>query len=628
MKLELWVFSQPYSKLYPLRLFELLRFMHPLIITRQFRIFLKSMIDFLVYMKPYIVISSILIISNTVVSLQYISPAGMVWPYTSSEDDLLPGYLITATKVLLTSGTGTLQARTSFLDGHGWALYFIFQSLLVKYFIDNCFVAIYIYIYASLVKQYADRLNTIPLDFEKSTWQKKAMLSRSVFFGAARKKKEMEEKKAAEELETKRKLLLEAKARSVMRGVEGQRLFTSALNRIFNNSKKKRATLGEVVQNEVKEFNVIDESSHRGRRVSSQQNPRPSIRLKQGGVYPVSNFLKNRLTLNLDDSFERPTSDNNLMTDRTENLPTSETSKEVRRNQKSSNSKSHTLINSKRLTSNIDIPLQNSTPSNKTGIERARSSNPNWNSPGRKSRLLRKLSILRETIKITKPSKLIIWFSTPFFKRTSTIAISLLAISTTFTLKPLACQRWAGFFPVLSFYALFLLYFIFENCCLVIFPSCQAYIELKYHRNASKKVDNEGTSKPGFRSLLKFSWFGLLMALGNLAYLVTFNLHCTSSDVGLLILQVIICLNYLLVITRIHEFKTIVIVQLKMALRFLNNMAVIFVSLLIVSVMLTDIFAEGIMACESEKVERAHFRNVSENHSSVVCTQGSFSHSG
>ena len=421
------------------------------------------MIDFAAYMKSYILIAVVFVVSNSIICLQYISPAGLIWPFDNHDSDYMPEYIIASTKVFLTIDTGSLQYRSSMNDGHGWAFYFILQTLLAKYLLDNCFVAMYIYIYASLVKQYTGKQNTIPLDFEKSTWQKKAMISKSVFFGAARRRKEIEMKKAEAEQETRRKLMFEAKTRIVMRGLEGQRLFTSALNRIFTNSKKKRTTLIDQSSLSIKEFDVIDENTHRGRRIS-HQNPRPSIRFKYG-INSGAGYLKNKLTLNLDNLADRLPSDNNLMTDRTENLPTSETPREDRRHQKSVTSKFQTVINSKQINQRHTMQDSGIVPNRKEGIERAQSSTSNWGSPGRKARLLRKLSVIRETIKLTRPSKLVLWMGTPYFKRFSTIAASIQAILTTLTLKPLACINWPGYYPVLIGYSALVAYFLFEICC-------------------------------------------------------------------------------------------------------------------------------------------------------------------
>ena len=100
-------------------------------------------------------------------------------------------------------------------------------------------------------------------------------------------------------------------------------------------------------------------------------------------------------------------------------------------------------------------------------MNRTRSSNLSLIMPNTKSRLLKKLSFIKGMTSQQKPSLLVIWTGTRGFFIVSTTACTALALTTTLSLKPVACTGWKGFYLVFSLIWICNAYFIFEITLLV-----------------------------------------------------------------------------------------------------------------------------------------------------------------
>ena len=130
--------------------------------------------------------------------------------------------------------------RAAVLDSPGWTVFFVLQSLAAKYLIENLFLTIYISIYSRLILHHATKQAAIILDFEKSAHQKREMVEKSIFRGASDRRKQLFRERQQAEIEARSSLLKEMKGLRIMRGTEGRRLFTNALNSVLKTSKRKQ----------------------------------------------------------------------------------------------------------------------------------------------------------------------------------------------------------------------------------------------------------------------------------------------------------------------------------------------------------------------------------------------------
>jgi hypothetical protein len=466
-EVEVYAFHQPFPKLYLLRLFELLRYLRYLTAAKQFKIFLKSLIDFSSYMLPFAIISVIFVLTSTSISLQYISRQAYAWPFHEQTRDLFWYYLIGSIRLYFCSNSGTLMYRAAVLDSPGWTVFFVLQSLAAKYLIENLFLTIYISIYSRLILHHATKQAAIILDFEKSAHQKREMVEKSIFRGASDRRKQLFRERQQAEIEARSSLLKEMKGLRIMRGTEGRRLFTNALNSVLKTSKRKQRSDSVTPPTiSIAGFSYRDPDTP-NRRISSLANRRKNRLISQlMGAQSNDSFSK-RLALPLPEIPET-----NLMSERNENLPTVETPRGA--------DQPSTLLNIRgnHLSRTFQSPARQLSQANlssdvsgsHTLMNRTRSSNLSLIFPHGKGRLLRKLSMVKGVGRVEKPSAFITWFGTPTFLTVSTIAAVVLSVITTLSLKPLACSGWQGFYPMFSIFWLCNLYFGFELTVLVIFP--------------------------------------------------------------------------------------------------------------------------------------------------------------
>jgi hypothetical protein len=167
-----------------LRGFELLRLLASIKLPKQLKIFAKTFISFTAYILPYFFILLCLLFMITLISMNLFRKEIYVSPYLLEKPDLHEylAYFVTSMQVLLVSDWQKVLNRCSYAYGSHTGLYFIFCTIILKYFLENLMLAFFVYIYSDVHSKYAkEDASRIFLTFEKTNVEKKKLLGHSIF---------------------------------------------------------------------------------------------------------------------------------------------------------------------------------------------------------------------------------------------------------------------------------------------------------------------------------------------------------------------------------------------------------------------------------------------------------------
>lgn len=147
------------------------------------------MINFSSYLIPYLIILVATIFSVTIISLNlFDSESYLESQLQLSTSDSLLKYAVSSFQVIFVSNWGEVNENYQLMDrciyyyGIHVALFFIGIAIIMKFVVENCMVACFIFIYNSL---YWDLIkedsSQIYLNFDKTTREKKNRIQRSIF---------------------------------------------------------------------------------------------------------------------------------------------------------------------------------------------------------------------------------------------------------------------------------------------------------------------------------------------------------------------------------------------------------------------------------------------------------------
>lgn len=423
------------------------------------------MIDFSTFMIPYAIISGIMVLTTTSLALQYVSGAAFAQNYPGEPQDTFWYYLTSALRIHLCTGVGRLLQRAAAEDSAGWSAAFLLHAVLAKYLLETLFLARFISTYSRLIEHHALRQANVLLDFEKSALQKKEMVEKSIFRGAADKRKELLRDKQKAETEARSSFLKERKGLRIMKGLEGRKLFTNALASVLSNTKRRQRMDSIAPPNiTITEFSYRDPDTPHNRRISSITSRRKNRLISELAAPRSSERLPPlRSGLPMIETAELPE-----LSDRQDRLATVETPRAMQEDLGSLLSLPQPHLHQRRgPTAHRQMSqLPPDLSSSAQAMNRSRSSNMSMILPN-KGRLLRKLSMVKGVGRQLRPSVLVNWFGSPACLLVSTIFSIVLSVVTTLSFRPIACSGWGGFYPILSIFWVCNAYFSFEIAILV-----------------------------------------------------------------------------------------------------------------------------------------------------------------
>jgi hypothetical protein len=167
-----------FSRIYALRGYSLLRLLDFRWIPKQLRLFIKTFLNFVEYLVPYLLISLstlhtlTLINSNIFNRDAYISDELTTFPC----DDYF-AYLLTTLKIIFGADWVPVMQQSSLVYGPGVSIYFMLIVTWCKDILDNMLLAYFIFLYSDVYWQYSKQEAThIPLTFDRTIREKKEIV--------------------------------------------------------------------------------------------------------------------------------------------------------------------------------------------------------------------------------------------------------------------------------------------------------------------------------------------------------------------------------------------------------------------------------------------------------------------
>lgn len=144
---------------------------------------------FLPYASAFLVIFLCYCLPANLLALQAFNRKAYAYPFHEAEADTYVLYFSVTMKLFFANSWSQVRSADQTMYsciqqyGFGVSLYFLALALLSKFVLENCFISIFIFIYSENYWQYIKEDSTkIVLEFEKSSYEKRTYVSRSIFF--------------------------------------------------------------------------------------------------------------------------------------------------------------------------------------------------------------------------------------------------------------------------------------------------------------------------------------------------------------------------------------------------------------------------------------------------------------
>lgn len=208
IKVEVCIIKSPYARLFPLKALGLLRYLNDWRMSIHLRIFLKSVIMFLPYASPFLVIFTSYVLIVNLLALQAFNRKAYTFPFHESSVDSYVLYLPTTIKLFFGNGWSSTMYGCAKEYGMAVSVYFIALAVVSKFVVENCFISIFVFIYSENYWQYIrEDSSKIVLGFEKPAKKKRTFINKSIFLGNRTKKDNKETpKEETHEEEIKNKI--------------------------------------------------------------------------------------------------------------------------------------------------------------------------------------------------------------------------------------------------------------------------------------------------------------------------------------------------------------------------------------------------------------------------------------